>query len=181
MKICFVYITTVGKSHCLCFNNVLLMSYWSGKFESVNIIQLPNWILPHESVMYRTVSKPAELARSAVSVAPPVWDAAAVWEAFMWDHWCDDETPPAWTTNSLKFCSRQAHYAALVFLFFFYMELGLGQGHEGQGFWDKLPKWTEFSFVCEKTLQHLLIHISLFVKRSTFSGSCFSDSEMFCF
>ena len=51
------------------------------------------------------------------------WEA----EAFPWDHWCDDETPPARTTNSLKFFSgtetavhlhgcnsRQAHYAALA-------------------------------------------------------------------
>ena len=70
----------------------------------------------------RIVSKPAELACSAVSVFLPFWVAAAVWEAFTWDHRCDDETPPAWTENSLKLLwlttvhsggcnSRQEHYA----------------------------------------------------------------------
>ena len=51
----------------------------------------------------------------AVSVVLPFSDAAAVWEAqaFTWDHWRDDETPPERTANSLKFYSRQAHYAAL--------------------------------------------------------------------
>ena len=39
----FVYLTTVVKSCRLCFNNVSLMSYWSGTLESVNIFPtLPN-------------------------------------------------------------------------------------------------------------------------------------------
>ena len=49
----------------------------------------------------------------AVSVVLLFWDAAAVWEAFAWDHWCD-ETPPGRTANQLKFYSRQADYAALA-------------------------------------------------------------------
>ena len=67
------------------------------------------------------MSKPAELAYCAVKVVLHFWDAAAFWEAFRWDH-CDDETPPAWTANSLKLLwvttahsggcnSRQEHYA----------------------------------------------------------------------
>ena len=32
-----VYFIAVGERCCLCFNNVSLMSYWCGKFESVNI------------------------------------------------------------------------------------------------------------------------------------------------
>ena len=32
-----IYLTMVVKSCRLCFNNVSLMNYWSGKFESVNI------------------------------------------------------------------------------------------------------------------------------------------------
>ena len=70
------------------------MSYWSGKFKSVNIFPtLPNWNLPHKSVTYHIKTGWARLRTCALSVILPFWDAAAVWKA----HPCDDETPSART------------------------------------------------------------------------------------
>ena len=77
--------------------------------------------MPHKSVMYHMKTVWARLCTCAISVVLQFWDAAAVWEAFRWDH-PDDETPPARTANSLKFLwvttvhlcgcnSRQEHYA----------------------------------------------------------------------
>ena len=91
------------------------MSYWSRNFRSVNIFTaLPNYILLHNSVTYHINTGWARLRTCAVSVILPFWDAAAVWEAFTWDHRCDDKTPSVQTANSLKFYSRQAHYVALA-------------------------------------------------------------------
>ena len=61
------------------------------------------------------------MSKLAAVVLRLFWDAAAVWEAFTWDH-RDDETPPAGTADSLKLLwvttvhsddcnSRQEHYA----------------------------------------------------------------------
>ena len=52
--------------------------------------------------MYHIKTGWARLHTCALSVVLPFWEAAAVWEAFTWDHRCDDETPPAPT--NLSYC-----------------------------------------------------------------------------
>ena len=107
--------------------------------------------MPHKSVMYHMKTVWARLCTCAISVVLQFWDAAAVWEAFRWDH-PDDETPPARTANSLKFLwvttvhlcgcnSRQEHYAnrargakATVTIWWFFFT-----GHQGQSAGQQRP------------------------------------------
>ena len=105
----------------------------------------------HKSVTYHIQTGWARLFTCAVSVGPPFWDAAAVLEDLMWDHRCDDETPPARTANSLN-CyagtettvhlggcnSRQAHYAALTL---FTCNLDRARGTKATGLYNYFFHW----------------------------------------
>ena len=83
---------------------VLTMNLWVIDLGGLNLwiyLQLYQTKSYHTSVMYHIKTDWACLCTFAVSFVLPFWDAAAVWEAFTWDH-RDDEPPPERNTNSLN-------------------------------------------------------------------------------